>query len=448
MLNLKIVQNRQHVKCGQKTTLFALLEIAPDDSTRLVQKRHHVSLVIDCSGSMHGQKIEDAKDAAISLVNSLSTNDLVSIVTFSTEVEVKLHPTSASDSSIENVIRSITVDGATALHGGMATALQLILQTASPDTISRLEVFTDGEPNIEPYDDDDFVQLVKGIRDNGVTTDVFGIGQDYNGPLLMQIAEIGRGKWEHVSDSNALTKMVSNQVTEMQNTVIANPQLQITLMPGAELATIAITKPTLQEIGPDSRRMSGNITHIGLKDIIKDETQVIAMRIAVPPIREADVPLLTAAIVEGTAEVASQTGTISCTDDKELYNMELDPSPRVILASSEATVLFRKGLEGDNEATQMANTILKSLDDPETTKLMDADAHATVINAQKISGNIQAGISEEDKKQILHETTVIGSAKGQDSESKCPHCGSKIRPTSKICGYCGKNIKKDTPVND
>ncbi len=447
MLNLRLVQNRQHVKCGQKTTLFSLLEISPDESTRMVQKKHHVSLVIDCSGSMDGQKIEDAKDAAVNLVKSLSPNDLVSIVTFSTTVDVKLHPTSASDGSIENIIRSITVGGATALHGGMATALQLILQTASPDTIGRLEVFTDGEPNVEPYDDDDFIHLVSGIRDNGITTDVFGIGQDYNGPLLMQIAEIGRGKWEHVSDSDALTKMVSNQVTEMKNTIIANPQLQITLMEGAEMATIAITKPTLQEIAPESRRMSGNITHIGLRDIIKDETQAIAMRIAVPPIHETDVPLLTVAIVEGATEVASQTGTISCTDDKELYNMELDPNPRVILASSEATVLFRKGLEGDNEATQLANTILKSLDDPETTKLMDADAQATVIHAQKISGNIQAGVSKENIKQILHETTVIGPAKEQAATLKCPYCDSQIRPTSKICGYCGKNLKKDAKVN-
>ncbi len=398
---------------------------------------------------MAGQKIEDAKDAAINLVRSLSPNDLVSIVTFSTTVDVKLHPTSASDTSIENIIHSITVGGATALHGGMVTALQLILQTASADTINRLEIFTDGEPNVEPYDDDDFIQLVNGIRDNGITTDVFGIGQDYNGALLMQIAEVGRGKWEHVSDSNALTKMVSNQVTEMQNTVIANPQLHLTLMEGAELATIAITKPTLQEISLESRKMLGNITHIGLKDIIKDETQAIVMRIAVPPIQEINIPLLTATIVEGATDVASQTGTISCTDDKDLYNIELDPNPRIILAGSEATMLFRKGLEGDNESTQLANTILKSLDDPETTELMDADSYATVINAQKISGNIQAGVSEKDKKQLLHETTVIGSVKEQeDVKPKCPHCGSQIRPTSKICGYCGKNLKKDVQVKD
>ena len=54
-------QNRQHVKCDQKTTLFALLGISPDESTQLAQKKNHVTLAIDCSGSMHGQKIEDVK---------------------------------------------------------------------------------------------------------------------------------------------------------------------------------------------------------------------------------------------------------------------------------------------------------------------------------------------------------------------------------------------------
>ena len=446
MLNLTLSQNRQHVKCDQKTTLFALLEISPDESTQLVQKKNHVVLAIDCSGSMYGQKIENAKNSAISIVNSLSSDDLISIVTFETDVDVKLNPTSASDPNIENIIRSINVGGGTALYGGIAAGWQLMKQASSPDVISRLEVFSDGEPNVEPYDDDDFTQLVSNIRGDGFTLDVFGIGDDYNGPLLMQIAEIGRGKWEHVSDSEALTKMVNDQITVMKKTVIANPQLQLTLMPGSELLTVAITKPTLQEIGPESRKISGNTTYIGLKDIIKDESQTVAMRIAIPPINGENVSFLTAAVTENSAEIGNHTCVISCTDDKELYNMEIDPSPRVILASSEATVLFRKGLEGDQEATQLANTIISSLDDPETTKLMDDDAYATIIQAKKISGHVQPDMSESEKKKILHETTVLSPAKESEPMPSCPDCGHTLRLTSKICGKCGKNINKGAKV--
>jgi hypothetical protein len=240
-----------------------------------------------------------------------------------------------------------------------------------------------------------------------------------------------------------LTTIVGAQVTEMQNTVISNPQLQLTLMNGAELASAAITKPTLQEIQPEFRQTIGNTTSIGLKDIIKNESQTIAMRISVPSVEGNDISFLTAVITEGENEIANQTAIISCTEDKELYNLEIDPSPRVLLSSTEATVLLRKGLDGDQDATELAKTILSNLDDPETTQLMDDDAHATVLNAKKISGDIQPGMSESDKKRVLHDTTVIGeTSKNTNTTLTCPNCNSTVRPTSKICGQCGKPIRK------
>ena len=448
-LNLRLVQNRQHVKCGQKTTLFVLLEISPEESTQLVQKRRHVSLVIDCSGSMHGKKLDDAKNAAINVVNSLNPDDLVNIVTFASDVSVPLKPTPASDRSIEGVIRSIQAGGGTAMHGGIAVALEQLRDVSDGQTLNRIELFTDGEPNVEPYNDIDFMQISQAVRDNGMSLDAFGIGDDYNESLLMQIAETGKGVWEHVSDTEALTKMVTDHVNDMQNTIITNPNLQITLMPGAELVTASITKPTLQEIDPKLKIQSGNTTNIGLHDIMKGESQTVVMRVAIPPVEENDMTFLTASLTEGSNQVATESGTISCTHDKDLYNMEADPSPRIILASSEATLLFRKGLDGDDEATRMANTILKSLDDPETTKLMDADAQATVLNAKKIGNVAHLDMPESEKKQILHDTTVIGThgtseneAGACDGDARCPHCGHAIRPTSKVCGGCGKNINR------
>ena len=440
MLKLKLAQNRQHVKCNQKTVLFASLEISPDDTTKMIQRNHHVALAIDCSGSMDGEKLEDAKESAISVVRRLSPSDLVSIVTFESEVEVKLNPTSASDPNIENIIRSINVGGATALHGGISTAFQLLRQASTANMISRLEVFSDGEPNVMPYDDDDFVQLAQAIRSNDMTLDVYGIGDDYNGPLLMKLSECGGGKWEHVADTSDLTTIVNTQVTEMQNTVISNPQLKIALMNGAELAAAVIVKPTLQEINLQDIPTSAGTYTIGLKDIIKDQSQIIAMRIAVPPIEGENILFVDVGITEGNNEVAHATAKLSCSNDKELYNMEIDPNPRILLSGSEATVLLRQGIDGDEAATKLAKTIIKNLDDPETTKLMDEDAHATVINAKEISGDIKPGMSEAEKKRVLHSTTVIET---KESSLTCPNCNSLIRPTAKFCVKCGKAINKN-----
>jgi hypothetical protein len=238
-----------------------------------------------------------------------------------------------------------------------------------------------------------------------------------------------------VSNTSDLTTIVNTQITEMKNTVISNPQLQLTLMSGAELSTAAITKPTLQEIDTRTLPRTDNTLSIGLKDIIKDESQIVATRIAVPPI-EGKVDLLRAQITEGNNVIADETASLSCSDETELANYEDNPNPRILLSSSEATVLLQRALDGDQEAKEKATIILKNIDETDD-DLLDDEAHATVRNTKKLTGEIKPGMSKEEKKRVLHESTVIG----QKKDLTCPNCNSPIRSTSKVCGKCGKPLK-------
>ena len=440
MLDLKFTQNRRYVKCNKKDGLFVELEISPDESTQLIQKTHHVALAIDCSGSMYGEPLTDAKNAAIQAVRSLSPNDLVSIVSFESEVKVELSATPATDPNIVNTINSLQVDGATALHGGIDAAFHLLQKSITSNGINKLMVFTDGEPTVPPYEDRDFESQAKAIRSAGITLDVFGIGVDYNEILTKKIAECGGGKWEHVENSSDLQTTVMVQMTEMQNTVISNPQLEVNLMDGAELAEASITDPVLEEINLKDHQRGGNKITFGIKDIIKKQSQTIVMRIAVPPIQSTQpIPLVTAGIMEGNQEVAHATAEISCSDDPEIYNLEANPRPRVLFQSGKATVLNQKGIAGDQEATKMAQTILKSLEQDATGGDLDDDTQATVVKAQEIGGNLKPGMTEAQKKTVLHESTKIGQ-KTDLSFGFCPNCAASIKPGVKFCGSCGKPI--------
>ena len=63
----------------------------------------------------------------------------------------------------------------------------------------------------------------------------------------------------------------------------------------------------------------------------------------------------------------------------------------------------------------------------------------TVINVRELTGDIKPGMSESEKKRVLHETTVIG----QDKNLTCPNCNATIRSTTKFCVKCGKPINKN-----
>jgi hypothetical protein len=72
---------------------------------------------------------------------------------------------------------------------------------------------------------------------------------------------------------------------------------------------------------------------------------------------------------------------------------------------------------------------------------MNDNAHATLINAQNIIGDIKPDMSVSEQKRVLHETTVIGnSTVKSNSNLICQKCNAELRAASKVCGKCGTSV--------
>ena len=408
-LNLKLKQSRRYLKSDTESTIFAQLEIFSDQTTKIIQKNLHYCIVIDSSGSMNlGGNMDQAKNAAINLVRGLPSTSIVSIVAFDDNVHVILDPKPASERLyIENMINSIKTGAATAMHAGISKGFDMIQQ--SSNTINRLVVITDGLPNVPPCWDEDFIKQAKKIRNSGITIGTVGIGADYGEDLLMKVSEFGGGKWEHVSTVNDLTKIVKDHATQMQNTIIINPELQITLMDTAELLDAIIAKPRRMQV--DDLRTNNNVILIGLKDIIKNESHAIALKIKVPAGSGKNIPLLTAKILEGNNVCAGpKTIEISYTLDKGLYGKD-DENISNAFRGNETILLQRKAINGDTIAAERAKTIIKVLEKPG--KLKDL-AHATVMKVMEIAGKIVPELTESEKKELSHQTTIIETKKEEN----------------------------------
>ena len=355
-----------------------------------------------------GGNMDQAKNAAINLVRGLPSTSIVSIVAFDDNVHVILDPKPASERLyIENMINSIKTGAATAMHAGISKAFDMIQQ--SSNTINRLVVITDGLPNVPPCMDEDFIQLAKKIRNCGITIGTVGIGADYGEDLLMKVSEFGGGKWEHVSNVNDLTKIVKDHATQMQNTIIINPELQITLMDTAELLDAIIVKPRRMQV--DDLRTNNNVISIGLKDIIKNEPHAIALKIKVPAGNGKNIPLLTAKILAGNNVCAGpKTIEISYTLDKDLYSKD-DENISNAFRGNETILLQRKAINGDTIAAERAKTIIKVLEKPGK---LEGLARATVMLANKIAGKIAPELTESEKKELSHQTTIIETKKEEN----------------------------------
>ena len=404
MIDFKCQPNRTHVKSNSGSVVFVAVDLFADQSTIIQKRGLNICLAIDCSGSMQGQKIDQAKESALILARSLSPNEVISIVTFEGKVRVELAPTSASDQyKIESVIRAISVGGATMLYGGIKKAHELVSKNSRSGTVSRIVVITDGIPT-DRENPMDYEKLCSSIRTEGITVSPIGIGDEYNDALLMRISDSGGGKWMHVTNPHTeLPDFLKEQVTVMQNTVVINPELKLKLLPGAEIVDVYAVKPVLTKIELPGRK--GDQYTIPLRDIVAGQEQTVVFRIRLAAQPNGGYNLLSASVMNKNIDIP-----ITYTEDQKLYNAEQNPNPRVLLFATEGTVLMRKGIEGDTIALQKAETILKTVPtDPNATVILNPTTQATVMNLKQIHGQtiMKPNLSESEKKDLLHDTTII-----------------------------------------
>jgi Ca-activated chloride channel family protein len=188
-----------------------------------------VAFVLDTSGSMAGQKIEQAKKALQYCIENLNDNDRFQIVRFSTEVEplfeTLVDATPQNRERAEDFVRQFKASGATAIDDALRRALAL--RPGKGDRPFVIVFLTDGMPTIGTTDEDQIVADVQHDNQGGTRIFCFGIGTDVNTHLLDKIAEETRAANQYVLPDEDLEVKVSNFYSKIKEPVLANPTLEI-----------------------------------------------------------------------------------------------------------------------------------------------------------------------------------------------------------------------------
>ena len=188
----------------------------------------NLCLVIDRSGSMEGQPLEYVKQACAHVVDLLTPNDVLSIVTFEEMVEVLMPPQPVTNKeAIKSGLSRLQAGNTTNLYDGISLAMQQVTQFIETNRATRMIVLTDGDPTAGIKDYNALVNHAGDLRNRGVSVTFLGFGPDYNEELLAGMAKRAGGNYYFIPQPQLIPEIFRAELDKLMTTVTRNMSLEL-----------------------------------------------------------------------------------------------------------------------------------------------------------------------------------------------------------------------------
>ena len=176
----------------------------------------NVTLVLDASGSMReGNRVETAREAANSILNSLNPRDRVAVVHFSTDVlhGLIVDHRRPDDSDIQWSVDQLEPGGSTNVQAGLDLGVSLAdeARRERPDAYNYIILMSDGVANVDATNPFAILESSPDYDSrNPLRIITIGVGiENYNDVLLEQIAQYGNGWYRYLDDAEQARRTFS-----------------------------------------------------------------------------------------------------------------------------------------------------------------------------------------------------------------------------------------------
>ncbi len=196
-----------------------------------------LTIVLDRSGSMHGEKIIQVRNAALQVLAGLGEGDWFNLITYNDRATpLYAAPQPWSTAAIDQAkacLAGVTPSGGTNIHDALVEALRPPVGTGR---IPLVLFLTDGQPTVG-------VTFETGIREAAARANTsqrriftFGVGYDVNVPLLERIASQSRATATFVQPREDVEVKVSQVFSKLAGPRLANLRLEVVGQDGTSAA--------------------------------------------------------------------------------------------------------------------------------------------------------------------------------------------------------------------
>ena len=204
---------------------FALITLSPPAIAPRPVPRD-LTFVLDVSGSMSGEKIEQARAAGKQFLRTLSAADRFRLIDFSSDVRTFrddfAYATRDNLRAAERYLDALEAQGSTNISGALDEALSV------PQQAGRLPIvlfLTDGLPTVGERDGGAIASSVAKRRGSRRVF-TFGVGSDLNISLIEQLALEGRGTASFVRPEESVERAVSIVASRLTSPLVTDVRVR------------------------------------------------------------------------------------------------------------------------------------------------------------------------------------------------------------------------------
>lgn len=345
-----------------ETYLYAEITAADDKASASAAAPMNLAVVIDRSGSMKGERIANAMNAAVAALERMRDGDSITVVSFDTSATVVVPPTRVSTgnrSSIERSIRSIRLGGDTCISCGLEEGMQqLALTTLSGDRVNRMILLSDGATNAGVRDMGGLRSMAGRMHGRGVTISTIGVDVDFDEKVMAAIANEAQGRHYFVANASGLPQVFGQEFDDLLASVAKESELAIELAPGVEV----------EEVFDRTFRREGNKLIVPFGTFSAKQEKTVLVKLKVPTNSDgeqpvADVKLAFRDLLKRADGSCSGSLTLAVKSDGS-EQKELDPfvaarleRSRTAQTLTEANKLFEAGHVSDARAKLAARKV-------------------------------------------------------------------------------------------
>lgn len=190
-----------------------------------VQKKEDIvglalMLVIDRSGSMSGDKIELAKEAARATLEVLQPSDKLGVIAFDNQpIPIVRLQRAANRLKITDNLRRLRAGGGTDIFPALDQAYQQLSSVQAQR--KHIILLTDGQSSRTGI-----LDLVQQSLEDKITISSVAVGRGSDGSLLMKIAELGGGRYYFTDQPNNIPKLFLKETSEVMRRALVEDRFR------------------------------------------------------------------------------------------------------------------------------------------------------------------------------------------------------------------------------